>query len=73
MTRLFLDGGGGPGVRVFRDGHVDLEAEAAKGIAPGKNSVYSQGSISNTETAAWHRSARIALNAHRRMTTVETL
>lgn len=31
---------------------------------------YSAGAVPNTETTAWHRSAAIALNLHRRMTTV---
>jgi spore maturation protein CgeB len=32
---------------------------------------YAEGSIANRETTAWHRSAAISLNLHRRMTYVE--
>ena len=50
--------------------HLDLEAE--KGATDiGRASRYSDGAIPNEETTAWHRSAKIALNLHRKMMHVE--
>jgi spore maturation protein CgeB len=51
--------------------HLDLVAER-NATDIGRASRYSEGAIPNTETAAWHRSAAISLNLHRRMTYVET-
>lgn len=79
--RALLDGvdwaTGGPDGRRITHARVgtlwtlDLDAEAARG-GPGRNRAYSAGAVPNAVTAAWHRSARISLNLHRRMTTVET-
>lgn len=51
--------------------HLDLALERGKSDMDRGNR-YSEGAIPNTETSAWHRSARIALNLHRTMTYVET-
>ena len=51
--------------------HLDLDAERGS-TDTGRSVRYSDGAIPNTETSAWHRSARIALNMNRRMTHVET-
>lgn len=51
--------------------HLDMEAE--RGADDNQRSArYSEGAIQNDETSAWHRSAKVALNLHRRMTQVET-
>lgn len=50
--------------------HLDLEAEKdATDI--GRASRYSDGAIPNADTSAWHRSAKVALNVHRKMMHVE--
>lgn len=51
--------------------HLDLEAEREY-AAQGRMVRYAEGAIKNGETAAWHRSATVALNMHRRMTYIET-
>lgn len=51
--------------------NVDLDQEVGK--APGASGgLYSQGAIPNSQTTALHRSARISLNLHRLMTTIES-
>ena len=50
---------------------LDFAAErGASGL--GRAVRYAEGAIPNHETAAWHRSSKIALNIHRQMTHVET-
>lgn len=50
---------------------LDLQAEVGKyDFARGNR--YTEGAIANDETSAWHRSARIALNMHRKMGYIET-
>ena len=70
-----LDGVDWTGIRHVRQGtlwHLDLEAEhGARGM--GRAVRYAEGSIPNSETTHWHRSAAISLNLHRRMTYVEHL
>ncbi len=51
--------------------HLDLVSERGAADA-GRMGRYAEGAIPNTETCAWHRSARVALNLHRKMTMVET-
>jgi hypothetical protein len=49
---------------------LDMEQErGARDFARGSR--WTAGAIPNEETTAWHRSARIALNMHRRMTYIE--
>jgi len=51
--------------------HLNLSAElGANDIA--RSSRYSENVVPNSETTAWHRSARISLNIHRKMMQVET-
>lgn len=75
--KALLDGVDWAGIDHARVGtlwHLDLEGLAAQGVSPGAASaIYTSGSVPNEVTAAWHRSARISLNLHRRMTFVETL
>lgn len=75
--KALLDGVNWSGLSHARIGtlwDLDLEAMKAAGATPGSHSAtYSAGSVPNDVTTAWHRSARIVLNAHRRMTFVETL
>jgi len=51
--------------------HLDLDAERGASDL-GRSARYSEGVVSNTETAAWHRSSTVALNLHRRMMQVES-
>ena len=51
--------------------HLDMDAEVGATDSQ-RNTRYSEGAIDNDETSAWHRSAKIALNLHRKMTQVET-
>ena len=74
-------GGGYPERQALLDGqgvttlgtlwHLDIDAERGKADT-GRGARYSEGAIENTETSAWHRSAKVALNLHRRMTYLET-
>lgn len=49
---------------------LDLDAERdQRGFSRGER--YTVGAIPNEETAVWHRSSKIAINMHRRMTYVE--
>lgn len=49
---------------------LDLDQEVGKtDFARGNR--YTEGAIPNEEASAWHRSAKIALNMHRRMGTIE--
>lgn len=74
-------GGGYPERRALLEGqgvttrgtlwHLDLEAERGKSDMERANR-YSDNFITNAETAAWHRSAKVALNLHRKMTYIET-
>ena len=49
---------------------LDLDAEVGKNdFARGNR--YTEGAIPNDETSAWHRSAKIALNMHRKMGYIE--
>lgn len=74
-------GGGYPERRALLDGqgvttrgtlwHLDLDAEIGKSDH-GRGARYAEGAIPNEETSAWHRSAKVALNLHRRMTYLET-
>jgi spore maturation protein CgeB len=53
---------------------VDIPAIRAQNLMPGessKNIDLGKNAIENTETSAWHRSAKIALNMHRQMTYIE--
>ena len=49
---------------------IDLASEVGK-FDFSRGVRYTEGAIPNEVTAAWHRSARIALNMHRRMTYIE--
>lgn len=74
--KRLLDGVNWSGLRHARVGtlwSIDLAAEAAKSARPGRQANYSEGNVPNEVTTAWHRSAKIALNIHRRMTYIETL
>lgn len=51
--------------------HLDIEAERGRDD-DARRGRYAEGAIPNTETTAWHRSATVALNLHRKMTYVET-
>lgn len=74
-------GGGYPERRALLDGmgvttrgtlwHLDMDAERNT-TDPQRRTRYAEGAIPNIETTAWHRSAKVALNLHRRMTYVET-
>jgi spore maturation protein CgeB len=72
--RQLLDAIDWAGVHLEKHGtlwHLDLEQERlATDI--GRSSRYSEGAIPNTETSAWHRNAKVALNMNRLMTHVET-
>ena len=50
---------------------LDLEAEKGRSDYT-RGQRYMQGVIANEDTAAWHRSAKIALNMHRTLTYIET-
>lgn len=71
--KALIDGARLLGVPIQTHGtlwHLDLERE--KGATDiGRSSRYSEGSISNTETSARHRSAKVALNMHRKMMYVD--
>lgn len=73
--KALLDGVDWEGIHHARVGTLwELDLESLRGTHPGRdNGIYSRGSVPNTVTAAWHRSARISLNMHRRMTSIETL
>lgn len=74
-------GGGYPERKALLDGlgvttrgtlwHLDLEAERGKSDLD-RADRYSEHCIANEETSAWHRSAAVALNMHRKMTYIET-
>jgi len=71
--KALIDGARAEGIPIETHGtlwHLDLDAE--KGSTDiGRSARYSEGSIPNTETTARHRSAKIALNLHRKMMHVE--
>lgn len=72
--KALLDGVDWAGIVAARVGTLwDLDLEAMAGQGERNSHAYSAGSVPNEVTTAWHRSARIALNMHRRMTTIETL
>jgi hypothetical protein len=73
--KRLLDGVNWEGIHHARVGTLwGLDLDALQGSRPEQmGGVYSAGNVPNTETTAWHRSARISLNMHRRMTSIETL
>lgn len=72
--KALLDGVNWAGIHHARVGTLwDLDLDAMAGQSERDHHAYSRGSVPNAETTAWHRSARISLNMHRRMTTIETL
>lgn len=72
--KALLDGEGWEDIHLERRGtlwHLDLEAER-NATDSDRRGRYSERAIPNEETTAWHRSATIALNLHRKMTRIET-
>jgi hypothetical protein len=72
--KALLEGPAWEGIGLQKRGtlwHLDLDAERGATDSTRRNR-YSEGSIPNEETCAWHQSARVALNLHRRMAHIET-
>lgn len=72
--RALLDGVDWTGIhREVRGTLWQLDLAAERGATDNdRGRRYSEGSIPNSETTAWHRSAAVSLNMHRRMSFVES-